>query len=51
MMRYVIDVSAIVTLVVPEDDSEKMQALVAWHRTGTIRLLTPDFALTECANV
>jgi predicted nucleic acid-binding protein len=51
VIRYVVDASAIVKLVVPEDDSEKMQALAALHRAATIRLLTPDFALTECANV
>jgi predicted nucleic acid-binding protein len=47
----VIDASVLVKLVVPEDDSDKMQALAALHRTGTIRLLAPDFILTECANV
>ncbi|MBI3756992.1 MAG: type II toxin-antitoxin system VapC family toxin [Deltaproteobacteria bacterium] len=51
MIRYVIDASALVKLVVPEDDSDKMQALAALLRAGTIQLLTPDFALTECANV
>lgn len=51
MMRYVIDASALVKLVIPEDDSEKMQALATLHRAATIRLLIPDFALTECANV
>lgn len=51
MIRYVIDASALVKLVVPEDDSDKMQALAALHRAGTIRLLAPDFILTECANV
>ncbi len=47
MIRYVIDASALVKLVVPEDDSDKMQTLAALHRTGTIQLLTPDFALIE----
>lgn len=51
MMRYVLDASALVKLVVPEDDSDKMQTLAALHRAGTINLLAPDFALTECANV
>jgi predicted nucleic acid-binding protein len=51
VIRYVIDASALVKLVVPEDDSDKMQTLAALHRAGTIQLLTPDFALTECANV
>lgn len=51
VIRYVIDASALVKLVVPEDDSDKMQALAALHRSGTIRLLVPDIVLTECANV
>jgi len=51
MIRYVIDASVLVKLVVPEDGSDKMHTLAALHRAGTIRLLTPDFALTECANV
>jgi predicted nucleic acid-binding protein len=50
-MRYVLDASALVKLVVPEDNSDKMQVLAALHRARTIRLLAPDFALTECANV
>jgi predicted nucleic acid-binding protein len=49
--RYVIDASVLVKLVVPEDDSDKMRALAALHRTGTVRLLAPDFVFTECANV
>ena len=51
MIRYVLDASALVKLVVPEDNSDKMQALAALHRARTIQLLAPDFALTECANV
>jgi predicted nucleic acid-binding protein len=51
VIRYVIDASVLVKLVVPEDNSDTMQALAALHRARTIRLLAPDFALTECANV
>ncbi len=51
MIRYVLDASVLVKLVIPEDDSDKMQTLAALHRAGTLRLLAPDFALTECANV
>jgi predicted nucleic acid-binding protein len=51
VIRYVIDASALVKLVVPEDGSDTMQTLATLHRAGTIQLLTPDFALTECANV
>jgi len=51
VIRYVIDASVIIKLVVPEDGSDAMHMLAALHRAGTIRLLAPDFALTECANV
>ncbi len=51
MIHYVIDASVLVKLVIPEDDSDKMHTLAALHRAGTIRLLAPDCALTECANV
>jgi hypothetical protein len=32
VIRYVIDASALVKLVVPEDDSDKMPILAALHR-------------------
>jgi predicted nucleic acid-binding protein len=51
VIRYVIDASVLVKFVVPEDGSDMMHTLAALHRAGTIQLLAPDFALTECANV
>ena len=43
MIRYVIDASVLVKLVVPEDGSDMMPTLAALPRAGTIRLLVPDF--------
>ena len=40
MIRYVLDASALVKLVVPEEGSHNMQTLAMLHRAGSIQLLT-----------
>ena len=47
----VIDASALVKLVIPEEHSGIMRRIVSAYGRGEMRLLAPDFILTECANV
>lgn len=47
----VIDASALVKLVLPEEHSGIARRIVSGYGRGELRLLAPDFILTECANV
>ena len=47
----VIDASALVKLAPPEEHSGMARRIVSAYGRGELRLLAPDFILTECANV
>ena len=47
----IIDASALVKLVIPEEHSDIARRIVSSYQRGEMRLLAPDFILTECANV
>lgn len=51
MTYQVIDTSALVKYVLPEDHSDVAERLVSLHRIFTIQLIAPDYILIECANV
>ncbi len=51
MTPRVIDTSALVKYVLPEQDSSVAEKLVALHRVGTINLVAPEYVLVESANV
>ena len=51
MKTGVIDTSALVKFVLPEDHSDVVRSLVARHRTSGLTLLAPDYILVESANV
>ena len=51
MKPLVIDTSALVKYVLPEQDSSVAEELVALHRAGMITLLAPEYLLVESANV
>lgn len=51
MTPKVIDTSALVKYVLPEQDSPVAEKLVALHRVGTINLIAPEYILVESANV
>ena len=51
MTTYVIDTSALVKLVIPEDYSETVSDIAELHHTSQIQLIAPDIVLLECANV
>ncbi len=48
---YVIDTSALVKLVVPEEHSSTVRGVAALHTASRIQLIAPDFLMVECANV
>ncbi len=51
MTTYVIDTSALVKLVIPEDYSDIVSDIAELYRASRIRLVAPDFVLLECASV
>ena len=51
MTPQVIDTSALVKYVLPEQDSSVAEKLVALHRVGTVHLIAPEYILVESANV
>lgn len=51
MTSLVIDTSALVKYVLPEQDSSVAEKLVTFHRAGTVTLLAPEYLLVESANV
>ena len=51
MSVYVIDTNVLVKRVIPEDYSDVAVSILEQHRNGDIRLIAPDYILTECANV
>ena len=51
MTSQVIDTSALVKYVLPEQDSSIVEKLVALHRAGAINLTAPEYVLVESANV
>ena len=51
MTTYVIDTSALVKLVIPEDHSDTVSDIAELFRSSRIQLVAPDIVLLECANV
>ncbi|MDE2788302.1 MAG: type II toxin-antitoxin system VapC family toxin [Chloroflexota bacterium] len=51
MTSQVIDTSALVKYVLPEEDSPIVENLVAFHRAGLANLMAPAYVLVESANV
>ncbi len=51
MTDYVIDTSALIKLVVPEDHSDTVSDIALLHTASRIQLVAPGFVLLECANV
>lgn len=51
MTICVIDTNVLVKRVIPEDYSDIAVSILEQHRRGVIRLIAPDYILTECANV
>ena len=51
MTSQVIDTSALVKYVLPEEDSPVAEKLVAYHRAGIANLMAPAYILVESANV
>jgi predicted nucleic acid-binding protein len=47
----VIDTSALVKYVLPEEDSSAAEKLVASHHAGMVNLIAPEYILVESANV
>jgi len=51
LTAQVIDTSALVKYVLPEQDSSVVDGIVASHHAGTINLTAPEYVLVESANV
>lgn len=51
MTSQVIDTSALVKYVLPEEDSPVVEKLVAYHRAGIANLMAPAYILVESSNV
>lgn len=51
MRSQVIDTSALVKYVLPEQDSSTVEKIVASHHAGTVNLTAPEYVLVESANV
>lgn len=51
MTTHVVDTSALVKYVLPEQDSSVAERLIALHRTGVVDLIAPQYILVESANV
>ena len=51
MTSHVIDASALVKYVLPEQESAIVEHLVELHHGGVVDLAAPEYLLVECANV
>ncbi len=51
MTSQVIDTSALVKYVLPEEDSPIVEKLIAFHHAGMTNLIAPAYVLVESANV
>ena len=51
MNTYVIDTSVLVKYVVPEEHSPIAYGVVDAHIAAELRLIAPEYIMTECANV
>ena len=51
MTTHVVDTSALVKYVLPEQDSSVAERLIALHRTGVVDLIASQYILVESANV
>ncbi len=51
MTSQVIDTSALVKYVLPEEDSPVVERLVVLHHAGMTNLMAPEYVLVESANV
>ena len=51
MNTYVVDTSALVKIVLPDEYDETIEEIVSHHEMSEIQLIAPDFILVECANV
>lgn len=51
MKTGVMDTSALVKFVLPEDHSDAVRHLINRHQTSDLTLLAPDYILVESANV
>ena len=51
MTSQVIDTSALLKYVLPEEDSSVAEKLVASHHAGMVNLIAPEYILVESANV
>lgn len=51
MTSQVIDTSALVKYVLPEEDSPIVEKLIAFHHAGMTNLMAPEYVLVESANV
>ena len=51
MTSAVIDTSAFVKYVLPEDHSDTVRRIIGQHRSSSLELTAPEYILTESANV
>ena len=51
MNAGVIDTSALIKIVLPEEYSEKVRHLIVRHQSAAMKLMAPDYIVVECANV
>ena len=51
MNTGVIDTSALVKFVLPEEHSDEVRRLIVLHQSSAVKLLAPDYILVESANV
>ena len=51
MKSAVIDTSALVKYILPEDHSDTVHRLIGQHRSSSLELTAPEYILTESANV
>ena len=51
MTSQVMDTSALVKYVLPEEDSPVVEKLIAFHHAGMAHLVAPEYVLVESANV
>ena len=51
MNTGVIDTSALVKFVLPEEHSDKVRRLIVLHQSSAVKLLASDYILVESANV
>ena len=51
MNIYVVDTSALVKFVLPDEYNKSIEEIVSLHERSEIQLVAPDFLLVECANI